>query len=314
MAWFCLAVEPTKKSIVAGTQLWNRFSGTPMSEFKFACPVCGQHITADASAGGTQIQCPTCFQKIVVPQAPVAGNTKLILSAAQVTKPRPAGFDTHRDLGPRRRAPAVGSLGFIVLLLVLLGSGAVLLLWAEDILKLPAKPKVESAAKVEYPVPSNTGWTMNLTNTVLPEETVAGSVHGSGFKCERAILKGGMLSLRQGKTWPPDLGITIVLPAEQGELLSGKTLLVGPRRPPPVPKIILRWKDERQEPITKDFTNGYVLKLAFGQPNNGRMPGKIYVGLPDDEKSFAAGNFDAEIRKPQAHSAEQAPPARNVSQ
>jgi DNA-directed RNA polymerase subunit RPC12/RpoP len=306
-------LEANKKSIVLATQLWNRLSRTPMSEFKFACPVCGQHITADSSTGGAQIQCPTCFQKIVVPQPPVAGNTKLILSATQVTKPRPAGFDTHRDLGSRRRTPAVGSLGFIVLLAALLGSGAVLLLWAEDVLKIPVKPKIEVPTKVEYPVPSNTGWTMNATNTVVPEETVAGSVHGSGFKCERAILKGGMLSLRQGKTWPPDLGITVVLPAPEGELLSGKTILVGPRRPPPIPKIILRWKDENREQVTRDFTNGYVLKLVFGQPDHGRMPGKIYVGLPDDEKSFAAGTFDAEIRKPQVHPPDETQPAGNVS-
>ena len=285
-----------------------------MSEFKFACPVCGQHITADSITGGTEIQCPTCFQKIVVPQPPAAGNTKLILSAAQVTKPRPVGFDTNRDLGSRRRTPAIGSLGFIALLFILLGSSAVLLLWAEDVLKIPAKRKIEVPVKVEYPVPGNTGWTMNLTNTVVPEDTVAGSLHGSGFKCERALLKGGTLSLRQGKTWPPDLGIAVVLPAVEGELLSGKTLLVGPRRPPPVPEIVLRWKDEQQQPVARGFTNGYVLKLAFGQATNGRMPGKIYIGLPDDEKSFVAGTFDAEIRRPQLRPSDQALPAANVSQ
>ena len=53
-----------------------------MSEFKFACPVCGQHITADSSASGSQLDCPTCFRKIVVPQAPAA-ETKLLLSATQ---------------------------------------------------------------------------------------------------------------------------------------------------------------------------------------------------------------------------------------
>src|SRR5690349_5163118 len=234
-----------------------------MSEFKFACPVCGQHITADSSAGGRELQCPTCFQRIIVPQPPVAGNTKLILSATQVTKPRPVGFDTQNELRSRRRTPAVGSFGFYALLFLVLASGAVLLLWAEDVLKFPARQKIEPPAKVEYPVPSNTGWTMNLTNTVVPEQPVVGSVHGRGFKCERAVLKGTMLSLRQGKTWPPDLGITIILSPEQPEVWGGKTLLVGPRRPPPVPKVVLRWKDEREEPVTRDFTNAYVLKLAF---------------------------------------------------
>ena len=282
-----------------------------MSEFKFACPVCGQHITADSSTGGTEIQCPTCFQRIVVPQPPVAGNTKLILSAAQVTKPRPVGFDTQRDLGSRRRTPRVGSLGFLGLVVALLGSGAVLLLWAEDVLRIPVKRKMQPPPRVEYPVPANIGWTMNLTNTVVPDETVAGSVHGTGFKCERAILKGGILSLRQGRTWPPDLAITVMLPAPEGEFLSGKTILVGPARPPPVPEVVLRWKDEQQQPMTRGFTNGYLLKLAFGQANNGRMPGKIYVGFPDEEKSFAAGTFNAEIRKAQVHPRSEAQRAVN---
>src|SRR5512143_3766686 len=72
-----------------------------MSEFKFACPVCGQHITADASTTGGQIDCPTCFQKIVVPQAPASPDTKLILSAAQVAKARPASPEAALlDPGP----------------------------------------------------------------------------------------------------------------------------------------------------------------------------------------------------------------------
>src|SRR5215831_16681910 len=191
-----------------------------MSEFKFACPVCGQHITADSSTGGTQIQCPTCFQKIVVPQAPAAGNTKFILSAAQVAKPRPPGFDTSSSLGPMRRPPVHTSPAFIGLLIILIGGGAALFLWAEDILRLPAKPVPPPPPKPSYPIPTNVAWTMELTNASIPEAGVAGSLHGTGFLCERAVLKGGILSLRQGKTWPPELGITVMLPAPQGELLS----------------------------------------------------------------------------------------------
>src|SRR5439155_13404848 len=64
-----------------------------MSEFKFACPVCGQHITADSATSGTRLDCPTCFQKIIVPQAPASAGSKLIVSAVQVGKPRPPQHD-----------------------------------------------------------------------------------------------------------------------------------------------------------------------------------------------------------------------------
>jgi outer membrane lipoprotein-sorting protein len=41
-----------------------------MAEFKFSCPQCGQHIQCDTGYVGAQINCPTCQQAIVVPQAP----------------------------------------------------------------------------------------------------------------------------------------------------------------------------------------------------------------------------------------------------
>ena len=38
-----------------------------MSEFKFSCPQCGQHILCDALWSGRQINCPACQQPLVVP-------------------------------------------------------------------------------------------------------------------------------------------------------------------------------------------------------------------------------------------------------
>ena len=37
-----------------------------MTEFKFACPHCGQHLSADERLGGHQIRCPTCAKDFVV--------------------------------------------------------------------------------------------------------------------------------------------------------------------------------------------------------------------------------------------------------
>jgi uncharacterized protein YbaR (Trm112 family) len=47
----------------------------------FACPRCGQNLEVDASAGGMQVNCPTCQHPLVVPsthqppQLPEAGNS-----------------------------------------------------------------------------------------------------------------------------------------------------------------------------------------------------------------------------------------------
>jgi DNA-directed RNA polymerase subunit RPC12/RpoP len=281
-----------------------------MSEFKFACPVCGQHITADSSTSGGQIECPTCFQKIFVPQAPATADSKFVLSAAQVGKPRPASSAAASQLGPLQISSPRSSLPAVVALLVLLcAAGAALYVFRDQVLKFAhLRPPTATTAPLplptamvvlntNYPVPTNITWTLDLANVPIPETPVAGSIHGSGFFCEKAILRGGLLSLGQGKTWPWDLGVSLSLFARQGEELSGKTVEIAPDRPR-VPRVVLRWKDDQQKPVTEKINRGYALKVVFGQATNAHMPGQIYLCLPDPARSFVAGAFDAEIRKP----------------
>ena len=277
-----------------------------MSEFKFACPVCGQHITADSRSSGTQLGCPTCFQRIVVPQAPASGNSKLLVSAAQVGKPRPVQSDAlWQDAAPipARRMSLLGFAVSVVLLAVVCSLAWIFRGQLVKLVQAPGNARARANAKAHltrttYPVPTNVLWTLNLTRAVIPDTAASGDLHGSGFVCERATLQGGNLTLRQGRTWPPDLGVSVLLFAKQGEELSGKTLEVSPDRVPPLPKVILRWKDEQDQARTRNFTSGYALKMIFGEAVNARMTGKIFLSLPDDEKSVVAGTFDAEIRKP----------------
>ncbi len=146
-------------------------------------------------------------------------------------------------------------------------------------------------------MPTNISWTLDLTNAVFPDTAAAGRIHGSGFFCEKAVLRGGQLILAQGKTFPWDLGLALRLIARQGEELSHKTVEITPDRPHAL-QVVLRWKDEQQHAATETIDHGYLLKVAFGQATNGRMPGQIYICLPDEAKSFVAGAFDAEIKKP----------------
>ena len=294
-----------------------------MSEFKFACPVCGQHITVDSRTGGRQIECPTCFQKIVVPQAPASEDTKLILSAAQVGKPRPSSAEAAGQLGPMRPTSRGNSPAALIALIVLFGAaGAALFVFRDPIINaaremmssgtntLP-KTTATNALNATHPIPTNITWALNLTNAAIPETTAAGKIHESGFLCERATLRGGLLSLRQGKTWPWDLAVSVSLFVRQSEELSGKTVNIDPVRTH-VPSVVLRWKDTAQQPATETITGGYALRLMFGVATNGRIPGKIYLCLPDADKSVVAGSFDAEIRRPPPpKSAPSSPPKPN---
>ncbi len=281
-----------------------------MSEFKFACPVCGQHITADSSNSGTQLECPTCFRKIVIPQAPAAGESKLILSAAQVSGPRPTS--APGDLGavrPSSRGSLAGILGGVVLLLIGLAAAGGIYHFRDRLFRnsmSTADPETNTSmlaattalARTVYPVPTNITWTLELTNTAIPDSRAAGSIRGMGFYCERAYLTGGHLLLRQGKGKTSDLALSIYFAAQQGEELSGKNFWIPTNRIPPVPKVVLRWKDDQDQSRNQTIAGGYALKVFFGQTNNGRIPGKLYIALPDNDNSFVAGLFEAEIRKP----------------
>jgi hypothetical protein len=48
-------------------------------------------------------------------------------------------------------------------------------------------------------------------------------------------------------------------------------------------------------PETEVFMKGYAMRLEFGEAQGGVLPGKIYLCLPDQEKSFMAGAFSADI-------------------
>jgi DNA-directed RNA polymerase subunit RPC12/RpoP len=66
--------------LLAGT-----FEPATMREFKFTCPVCSQHIKSTDNKSGTTMECPTCFQRIVVPNAPASSDSRIIVTAKRST-------------------------------------------------------------------------------------------------------------------------------------------------------------------------------------------------------------------------------------
>jgi len=92
-----------------------------MSEFKYACPVCGQHIKCDSSQAGTVMECPTCFQKIIVPQAPATNDPKFIITGTKVgERPVPKFPEARSSFIPA----AKGFPGALVVVIILIFIGA----------------------------------------------------------------------------------------------------------------------------------------------------------------------------------------------
>ena len=98
-----------------------------MSDFKFACPVCGQHIRCDTSYIGTKTKCPACQNSITIPPPPSVPLPKLSISNPH-TVPLP-GPEAHAappavDLPPPEPiAPKTSGLAIASLVFSLIGIG-----------------------------------------------------------------------------------------------------------------------------------------------------------------------------------------------
>jgi len=277
-----------------------------MSEFKYACPVCGQHIKCDSSQTGTVMECPTCFQKITVPQAPATDDAKFIIAGTKAggERPIPTAVEARAPTAPEKHLP----IATFVLLFLLCAAGAAVFLFRGKNVKTTSRPTNEVATLPERkpappqppvvaPPANGTNWMLNLDAVTIAGATATGRIHGRDFICAGAILEGGTLTLRMPARGITELGLSIYLSTNQTVNLAGHMVNItgGSTN---APRVRLRWLNEQRKNTTRDFQTGYALKIEFGQSAGNRMPGALYLCTPDDEKSYVAGTFDAEIRKP----------------
>jgi DNA-directed RNA polymerase subunit RPC12/RpoP len=111
-----------------------------MSEFKYACPVCGQHIQCDSTQSGTVMECPTCFQKITVPQAPATDDPKFIITGTKVgERPIPAAV-ADSEMAPTPAPQENSSLPAIVFIVLLCAAAVALFAFHGRIFKSTGAP------------------------------------------------------------------------------------------------------------------------------------------------------------------------------
>ena len=328
-----------------------------MSEFKFFCPSCGQHLAGDACYSGLQITCPNCQNPINVPAAPVIASpppTPVVVrvAAVQVSTPpatsrtqmaapvpaRTCGWAIaslicsclgvsiagvicgHLAKSRIRRDPALGGRGLATAGLLVGYLGLALEAMAVTVFlfavvsgvhaakSLTSAPPVGAApivrqAEPPRDVPADTtpdgsGWTLQLNNAEFPSGPVQGRIHGSEFTADQVALEGGSLKFRQGDGFFPALAMEIVLFEVDPMRLSGKTYVVPKAEFGTTPHLWMKWKKPDQNvPETKGFMRGYALRLEFGESAGGKLPGKIYLCLPDAEKSFIRGAFELSVKK-----------------
>jgi hypothetical protein len=139
--------------------------------------------------------------------------------------------------------------------------------------------------KADGPKPA---WTMDVKKMKAPDGPVAGKLLGGDFRLDKVYLQAsGALLLKSGKDC-----VFIFLPLKFGQAIEGKSWEFGPegndkQRPPAIHLHIHSTKPAG----VASYTKGYAMRLEFGKAQGGTVPGKLYLCLPDNGKSFIVGTF-----------------------
>ena len=151
----------------------------------------------------------------------------------------------------------------------------------------PAPPSV--AAPVVAPAEEPVGHELDAARHRIPAKPLAGTYAGRAVT-PTVALNGPVLILRvapEGEGKPATkLEFKLAAPAER--------LVVRPEQPPGAEVPVLTIESGGS---VSQFENGYAMTLELGAPAGDSRPGKLYVALPDAEKSFFAGEFRAMLER-----------------
>jgi len=165
---------------------------------------------------------------------------------------------------------------------------------AKEYLLGQGKKEVETRARAKT---SPVVWKTDLKNVKIPTTVPGGMIQGENFASKSAEFSNGILTIRDGEDFFPDHAVMIFLFLKKDEKPEGKSYNISRTSGFGSPHIHMKWKPENSKvPKTKIFTKDYSMHLNLGTIKNGKLPGKIYLCLPDEMKSVVAGSFTAVVK------------------
>jgi hypothetical protein len=143
-------------------------------------------------------------------------------------------------------------------------------------------------------------WTTDLTKMKIPDAPVSGTVMGGAFKLDvvRHDITGA-LTLKYGKDIFGDASVIIFLPIKKSDELAGQKFNIESKGVDIAkrPHVHMNRRFNAEElPKGSAFIEGYAMRLEFGEKKDGKIPGKIYLCMPDDSKTVIAGTFAVEVK------------------
>jgi hypothetical protein len=177
-------------------------------------------------------------------------------------------------------------------------------------------------------VQAQSEWKADASKAAIPQRPAVGKVAGELFKVDKAEIQfspaspgkpgshpGAILTLRQGKEFFADRSFVVFLALKPGSKLDGLILQVPPLQFGPgsferQPHFIVNGnampilqgihmshrKPGKPLPDTDMFQDRYSMHLQLGKANGDKIPGQIYVSVPDKAKSYVAGTFTATLK------------------
>lgn len=183
----------------------------------------------------------------------------------------------------------------VLVLLIVVGAGVYLytqdgLGFIDDLIGTkpsppPAPPPTRKAEKPKDEPPT------------IPAHPAKGTVNQTAFIPDVVEIESGVLTLRQGDG-PLATEVKVFLYTKPWEIPVGRSFkLMNPTAGSESPHIRVRSPEAGQSvPRQREYTEKYTLLLELGPEQDKKVPGKIYLALPDEGKSQVAGTFEAAIR------------------
>jgi hypothetical protein len=198
---------------------------------------------------------------------------------------------------------------FVLVLLVAVGAGVYLsqqeggLDFVREIVGLgpsePPKPAPARKATAPEAAPKPRAGARAKPNApVIPDRAASGQVFKTAFAVESAQIENGVLTLRQ-ESGPTPTEVVLFLRTQAWQVPAERSLQFpsAGSAATDTPLIRVRWRENGQKEFReRDFAEQYTLTLDLAKLQDRKLPGKISLTLPDEDKSQIAGTFSAELR------------------